>query len=151
MEKRGNYPETIFKFILLILGLMVIVLSLKLGFGALTKPGPGLVPFLAGALILISDAVLILFGKKSVDDNRLFSKREIRIYLLLTVIFGCWVVAMPFLGYVLVTFIATFVFSKIMKLEGWLKPLLLSIGTTLMSYILFDFFLYLDLPRGILG
>jgi hypothetical protein len=38
-----------------------------------------------------------------------------------------------------------------MKLEGWLKPLSISFGTTLFIYLLFDYWLYIDLPKGILG
>ena len=151
MEKGKNYPETLFRLILLLLGGMVVVLSLKLGFGALAKPGPGLVPFLSGVLILISALILIVSGRKAPSEKPSFNRREMKIHIFLIVVFACWIIAMPFLGYVLVTFIATFLFSKIMELEGWVKPLLLSIGTTLLSYLLFDYFLYLDLPRGILG
>ena len=58
---------------------------------------------------------------------------------------------MPFLGYVIVTLLATYAFCKIMKLEGWWKPLAVSVGTALFIYLLFDYWLYIDLPRGILG
>ena len=58
---------------------------------------------------------------------------------------------MPILGYVLTTFAVTYAFCKIMKLEGWLKPLALSIATALFIYLLFDVWLYIDLPRGIFG
>jgi hypothetical protein len=47
--------------------------------------------------------------------------------------------------------LATLSFSKILKLEGWRKPLLLSSGNTALSYLLFDYCLYLDLPRGFGG
>ena len=38
-----------------------------------------------------------------------------------------------------------------MNLEGWLKPLSVSVGTALFIYFLFDYCLYIDLPKGILG
>jgi hypothetical protein len=38
-----------------------------------------------------------------------------------------------------------------MKLEGWVKPLAVSGGTALFLYLLFDYWMYIDLPRGILG
>jgi hypothetical protein len=38
-----------------------------------------------------------------------------------------------------------------MGLEGWGKPLLLSFRTGLFIYLLFDYWLYIDLPRGIFG
>ena len=58
---------------------------------------------------------------------------------------------MPYLGYVIVTFIAAFCLFKIMKLEGWIKPFILSTAIASFIYLLFDYWLYLDLPRGILG
>jgi hypothetical protein len=65
--------------------------------------------------------------------------------------FCLWILLMPLLGYVAVTLFATFGFCKVMKLEGWLKPLSISFGTTLFIYLLFDYWLYIDLPKGILG
>jgi hypothetical protein len=38
-----------------------------------------------------------------------------------------------------------------MKLEGWRAPLAVSAGTALFIYVLFDHWLYIDLPRGMLG
>jgi hypothetical protein len=58
---------------------------------------------------------------------------------------------MPLLGYVIVTLLATLALCKIMLLEGWRKPLAVAIGTSLFIYLLFDHWLYIDLPRGILG
>ncbi len=34
---------------------------------------------------------------------------------------------------------------------GWWMPLAVSGGTALFIYLLFDYWLYIDLPRGILG
>ena len=64
------------------------------------------------------------------------------------IFFLIWLLLMPLLGYVVLTFICTFGLSKTLKLEGWLKPMILSSSTTALCYVLFDYFLYLDLPRG---
>ena len=69
---------------------------------------------------------------------------------LMTLTFCLWILAMPRLGYVVVSLLATYAFCKIMKLEGWRKPLAVSVGTALFIYALFDYWLYIDLPRGIL-
>jgi len=63
--------------------------------------------------------------------------------------FCVWIAGMPLLGYVAVTLIATYAFCKAMSLEGWRKPLAVSAGTALFIYVLFDYWLYIDLPRGI--
>ena len=62
--------------------------------------------------------------------------------------FCLWILLMPLFGYLAMTLLATFGFCKIMKLEGWRKPLFLSVGTTLFIYLMFDYWLYIDLPRG---
>jgi hypothetical protein len=67
------------------------------------------------------------------------------------VAFCLWILAMPLLGYVIMTLLVTYGFCKIMRLEGQWKPLSVSAGTALFIYLLFDYWLYIDLPRGILG
>jgi hypothetical protein len=66
----------------------------------------------------------------------------------MTATFCLWILVMPLLGYVLVTLLATYAFCKIMRLEGWRKPLAVSGGTALFIFLLFDYWMYIDLPRG---
>ena len=81
----------------------------------------------------------------------LFGSEGIKTFLLMTTTFCLWIIVMPFLGYVIVTLLATYAFCKIMNLEGWWKPLAVSAGTASFIYLMFDYWLYIDLPRGILG
>ena len=64
--------------------------------------------------------------------------------------FCLWILTMPLLGYVLVTGLAVFAFCKTMKLEGWRKPVSIAAGTALFIYLVFEKWLYIDLPRGLL-
>jgi putative tricarboxylic transport membrane protein len=148
-QKPGIQSESIFSLILATLGLFIIIVSLTIGFGTLEKPGSGLFPFLAGALIFVQ-SVALSFTQKSIE-KKLFDRNETKTFFLMIAAFSLWIILMPYLGYLLVTFIVVFAFSKIMKLEGWAKPLVLSIVTTGLCYLLFDLFMYLDLPRGLLG
>jgi len=145
------YPELFFTFLLMILGIVIMIVSLGYGFGTLRKPGPGLYPFFIGLIILFFSIVLIIFGLKSKSTEPLFTKSGVKTFLLMVITFCLWIITMPILGYVLTTFAVTYAFCKIMKLEGWLKPLALSIATALFIYLLFDVWLYIDLPRGIFG
>jgi hypothetical protein len=135
----------------MILGMVIMIVSLEYGFGSLKKPGPGLYPFFIGLIILFFSIVLIILGSKTKRSEPLFTKSGLKTFLLMIVTFGLWIIAMPVLGYALVTFAVAFAFCKIMRLEGWLKPLALSIATGLFIYLLFHVWLYIDLPRGILG
>jgi putative tricarboxylic transport membrane protein len=143
--------ETIFDFILMVLGVIILVVSWGYGFGTFRRPGPGLYPFLIGALVLFFSMILLILEMKPKKSEPVFTEGGALIFIFMIITFCLWIVVMPFLGYVVVTFLATFVFSKIMRLEGWWKPLAISVGTALFIYLLFDYWLYIDLPRGILG
>ncbi len=145
-------PESFFTFLLMVLGIVIIIVSLRYGFGALRRPGPGLYPFFIGVfLILPFSIILLILGLKSKKSEPIFEKYGLRKFLLMILKFILWIIAMPYLGYVIVIFVATYCFCKVMKLEGWLKPLAMSVGTALFIYLLFGYWLYIDLPRGILG
>jgi len=133
------------------LGAVIIVVSLAYGFGTFRRPGPGLYPFFIGGSIFVFSIVLLIAGFRSPTSTCLFGPGGMKTFLFMTAAFCLWIVVMPVLGYVLVTFLATGAFGKIMKLEGWWKPLAVSTGTALFIYLLFDYWLYIDLPRGILG
>ena len=140
-----------FDFLLLILGLAIVYVSVGYGFGSLARPGPGLYPAFIGTAIAVF-AIALLGAEFRVRSSAPSLDAEGSVTLaLMSAIFCLWVLAMPLLGYVAVTLLATYAFCKVMKLEGWRAPLALSAATTLFIYLLFDYWLYVDLPRGILG
>jgi putative tricarboxylic transport membrane protein len=132
------------------MSIVVIVLSVSYNLGSIRKPGPGLYPFAVGLLILPLDLLVFISSLKRPQEDRSLDKRGI--VTVLSFVCACvfWIVAMPYAGYPIVTFISTFILSKVMKLEGWVKPLILSVGVAIFIYLLFDYWLYIDLPRGIL-
>jgi len=141
--------ENVFIALLLAGGGAISVISWGYGLGTLQQPGPGLYPFFLGAAIVIFSLLLLLLGSPA--GPAVPDRKAAKTLALMTLTFGLWIVAMPLLGYVIVTLAATCAFCKIMKLEGWRKPLALAAGTALFVYLLFDYWLYIDLPRGILG
>jgi putative tricarboxylic transport membrane protein len=142
--------EGIFNGSILVLAIAVIVGSIRLGSGELSLPAAGFFPLFAGLTVLIAQSVVIV--------NAIYRRRTLRAepvtvrafgkLAALIAIFVAWIVAMPYLGYILVTFAVVLAFAKVLGLEGWLKPLILSVGSALAVYILFDQLMYLDLPRG---
>ncbi len=142
--------ESIFNVVLTILGLVITIMSVQIGFGTLRAPGSGLFTFLAGLLIFFPN-IILLFRQRSAKTEVVLDRYGITNFLLMSLMLVLWIVLMPLLGYIVMTFIATYAIAKIMRLEGWIKPLLLSAGTTGLCYVLFDYVLYLDLPRGFLA
>lgn len=143
--------EAYFDLFLLVLGIFVAIVSLGYGFGSLGRPGPGLYPFFVGAAIAACSLFLLLSQVRSQTGAPPLDRESATTLVLMAATFCFWILAMPLLGYVLVTLLATYGFCKVMKLEGWRKPLAVSAGTALFIYLLFDYWLYIDLPRGILG
>ena len=151
MEKRSNFPgELVFNLLLMALGIYVMVTSLKIGFGTLREPDAGFFPFVGGVIILISNFSVLA---REVRKNKpLLPNREgIPIFIMFIAIAACLILLMPYLGYVVMSFLAVLGLSKVMRLEGWGRPVLLSAVIAFLIYLLFDYWLYLDLPRGIWG
>lgn len=149
--KRLTRPETLFDLLLVLLGIAIVWISRGYGFGSLARPGPGLYPAFLGAAIAVCAFFALLGQMRMRDGGTALERRGAVTLALMTATFCFWILAMPLLGYVLVTLLATYAFCKILQLEGWRKPLLLAGGTALFIYVLFDHWLYIDLPRGILG
>ena len=143
--------ETVFDFILTGIGIIIIITSLTYGFGSLRRPGPGLYPFFIGLSIAVFGMVLLIAEFRPQTRPPLFNRGDIKTLLFMIVAFCLWILMIPFLGYVIVTLLVTYGFCKIMKLEGLWKPISISAGTALFIYLLFDYWLYIDLPKGILG
>jgi putative tricarboxylic transport membrane protein len=143
--------ETCFGFLLLVLGIAITVISIGYGFGSLVRPGPGLYPVFLGIAIAVFSFFILLADLKSESSKSVLDEQSARTFAFMAATFCLWVVAMPILGYVTVTLLDTYAFCKILKLEGWKKPLAVAGGTALCLYLLFDYWLYIDLPRGILG
>ncbi len=151
MEKApASRLEPVFVFLLLGVGLAISFISWGYGFGSLKQPGPGLYPFFVGAAIAVFSFFILISELRSGTGKSPLDKAGASTLFLMSLTFCLWILAMPLLGYVVVTLLATYAFCKIMKLEGWRKPLAVSAGTTLFIYALFDLWLYVDLPRGLL-
>ena len=148
---KGWQPEKMAHLILALMSCAIIALSIHYGFGTFRRPGPGLFPFFVGLLMLVVSLILLFQTAKSKSREPLLNRDGIRTFLFMIGTLVLWIITMPYLGYPVVTLMATFSIGKIMKLEGWIKPASLAVGTALFIYILFDYFLYIDLPRGILG
>jgi putative tricarboxylic transport membrane protein len=149
MEKRTRFsPETAFICLLTLLGVVIMMVSLVYGFGTFRRPGPGLYPFFIGVFISTFAAALLIGDSSPKTQPALFAREGRRTFLLMNGVFCLWILMIPLLGYVAVTLLSTYAFCRIMKLEGWWKPISISAGTALFIYLLFDYWLYIDLPRG---
>ena len=122
-------------------------------------PGPGFLPFICGiALIGISLMVLIVALGKDKNKNReeaglekFFPEKESgrRVAFALTAPI-LYAIFLPYLGFLLTTFVFMLFMLRLMEPQKWYKVFLVSFFTALLAYLLFGA-LEVQLPRGILG
>jgi putative tricarboxylic transport membrane protein len=152
VNKSKPFPlELTFDVLLTVLGIIIAFASLKYGFGTFRTPGPGLFPFFIGLSLFIFGLALAISEFRTSMRSASLSMEDFRTFLFMILAFCIWILVMPLLGYVIVTVLVAFGICKIMNLDGWWKPLSVSVGTALFIYFLFDYCLYIDLPKGILG
>jgi putative tricarboxylic transport membrane protein len=145
-------PDTLFDAALAVAGAAIAVVSWGYGFGTLARPGPGLYPFFVGLAITLFAAAAFFGDVREPEAAGAALDRTARRRLAaIGALFASWIVAMPLLGYALVTLVTTYALAKTLNLEGHAKPLAVAGGTALFIYVLFEHLLYIDLPRGLLG
>jgi putative tricarboxylic transport membrane protein len=147
----GKFGTAVLNLLLLVAGVVTVVYALRLGLGSVRQPGAGLFPFVAGVIMLAADAVLMVAGLRAQAEAPAFAFDRTafaRVAALIAVMAG-WILAMPYLGYVVVTFIGVCALARLFGLTGWRRPLLLAAFTALTVYVMFDWLLFLDLPRGV--
>lgn len=138
----------------LILGLGISIESFKLNLGNLRKPGPGFLPLLAGLVLGLLGAILIIsnYPEESKEERmraNIWEKQNWRLFLFtLCALFG-YVFLLKLLGFLLTTFIFLFLLYKLTEPKHWLLPLILSGGIVSLSYLIFCIWLQCQFPKGI--
>ena len=121
--------------------------------GTIDNPGPGFLPLLLGiAILVMSIALLIKVWKKVKTADERTSWPERGGFIKVSFIFVMIVLFTTFLeitGYLVNIFVIFLVMLKPVGKQKWVWTLSISIGATVASYLLFDRWLMLPLPRGI--
>jgi hypothetical protein len=153
MRKKEEIGVTI---LFILIGLTYLLAATQYSVGDISNLGPGFTPRLLGAVFLILSGYLLVTGligrrgkdgKKFQADPEPGSKVSVQVALV-TLILVLYVAVMNFIGFALSTFLAIIFCSRLMGLEGWRKPTLLSVGTVVLTLLLFVFFLDIPLPAG---
>lgn len=147
MERR----EKITLFFWLFLSVFVCIESLRLGLGSFMAPGPGFLPF--GASLVIGLLVCVRFlkerGKKLIGGVApLFRGKNIRNVIYILGVLFAYPLLLYQLGFVICTLFFIGFSLRIIGSQKWRYVLGISIGTAVLSYLLFDVWLNIQLPKG---
>ena len=136
------------------LSVFAMVHSLSLGLKGITGPGPGLMPFLVGLLLLLTSIYLLVtsFLKRQEGDT-LREERQSNVSLgKLTLVVAsllAYAVFMERLGFLITTTLLLITLLKGMGSKKWSSVVMASVSISLITYFAFTY-LRLRLPMGIL-
>lgn len=146
MRKRGDIAAG---FFCIFFGATMMIGAIKLRLGTPSEPQPGFFPFVAGIILVVLSAILLIRafsgrGEGAEPFGELWRPAILAIGLFL------YSLLLDSMGYIIATIILSMVVLRVLDTKAWLKlaaiSLILSVGT----YFLFDRLLDVPLPLGIL-
>jgi putative tricarboxylic transport membrane protein len=123
--------------------------SLKLGLGTFHRPGPGFLPFYAGAVLGILSLALFCLGFFRNPDEGTSWKSWGRILLVVLAIFG-FTLILEKVGFLPSTFLFICFLLRVVERRGWGFSVGVALLVAATSYVVFDVLLKAQLPAGLL-
>jgi putative tricarboxylic transport membrane protein len=129
------------------------------------SPGPAVFPLLLGGVLLILAAwqlirALLAPGMPKKEGNKVSRIESLKKFLrddkgetkvlCLTAMLVLYLLMMQWIGFFVSTFLLVILSSRLMEAKEWGRPIALSVGVGLFCYLLFEVWLKLSFPRGLL-
>ena len=130
-------------------GLLIVTGSLGMSIGRLGEPGPGFLPLIVGAVLVLMSLVLFVNTLRHRIAEQVVTRmgRKERFKVLATSLsLILYAAAMQPLGFVLVTLLLLLFLFKVIGELGWATSLAGTLLTTLFFYLLFGVWLKIPLP-----
>jgi putative tricarboxylic transport membrane protein len=140
--------------IFVVLAIGICIGSVKLDLGTLRTPGPGFFSFVAGAILgLLSLGVFLrsFKGASGGERERFWPpSREAFNTLSALILLILYVTGINYVGFLIGTFLFMGIFLRIIERQRWLVVLLVSLLGTLISYAVFEVWLGISFPHGVI-
>lgn len=137
----------------LLFSLVVCYESFRLPIGRFGKPGPGFFPLLLGIILGVLSLIFLLthiFGRHQTIAPSSFPRKGKQVLLTLGALI-LYSALLPFLGYLVSTFVLVFYLLCLTYTQRLLICGILSILISIASYVGFQTILNIQLPHGPLG
>jgi heme A synthase len=142
----------------LVIGIYIAISAYRLGLGSFRQPGPGFIFFLMALLLIILSAIDLgtTFSGKSKSEKE---KPEAPLWkgarwpkvLIVLIGISIYNYVFNFLGFLLSTFLLMIFLFKAVEPTKWWVSVLASIITILLSFGIFNLWLKVPFPIGVLG
>lgn len=138
--------------VLLILSCLVMIGSVRLKLDDVHNPGPGFMPFFLGLLLAILSILSFFFQdlrKKEAAFWNDWQRGQSTFYIFVGSI--AYLLLFKILGFYIDTFLLMLYLLKLSGEKGYKRPLLVSLLTMAVTYLLFHRLLFIPFTRGLLG
>lgn len=136
-------------------GIIIALWSLKYGLGSLSEPGIGFITFFAGSILALLAAILFLssFRERKIPDplRGLWIGLELKKVIYVLLLLAAYTILLRPLGFLLCTFILLFLLFRVKGGYTLWTVLFISFLVTASSFLVFQVWLQVQLPRGIWG
>lgn len=135
---------------LILLGIGAAFGALEIGFGSFRSPGPGFLPFWLSVVLTITSAVYLMINLGPDAKVKLWPEKTWFRPLVAILVMFAYGYFMKWFGFCTATLVLFVTWMTVVAKEKWSTVALVSILTTAIAYLLFEVFLKVPLPRGIL-
>jgi len=138
----------------LVIGLLICEESWRINLGEFRNPGPGFLPF--GTGLILGGLALTVLARTLRGEGRGESafwadrSRWSKVILTLACIFVYGVLLEP-LGFLLTTFLIMGFMFRVIEPQRWRTVLAGAFLSAVIAYLIFDTWLQVELPKGLLG
>ena len=151
-----NKKELLSSLVLILFSAFFCFFSYQISLGSLRAPGTGFFPFYLGATLCLLS--VMNFTRAVVQRKRAAGKAETleaginwkNIIIVLVALFS-YPLLLDILGFLPVTFIFTACFLRFIEPQRWPVVLGLGAGVAVISYLIFQYWLKIQFPTGVLG
>ena len=153
MNKRER--DRISALVCLTIAIGICIGSVRLSLGRVHQPGPGFFSFLAGAILGTLSLIVFLKSLKNLpgEEKKAFLPNR-KITLKMTYVFSAltlYTIGMNYLGFFFSTFLFLGFLLRGIEPQRWFVVLICSFLGTITFYGVFQYWLDVQLPGGILG
>lgn len=136
----------------IVVGLLASYGATRLGVGSITDPGAGFIFFWSGLVLIILSLIVFVDAVRSFE-NTVRQMPEINWPKIALVLFALLLYAffLEKLGFVFTTFVLMSFLLGCIQGTGWLRSLGIAGAAVLTSYAMFELWLKIRLPKGIVG
>jgi putative tricarboxylic transport membrane protein len=138
-----------------LVGLGFLFGGLRLGYGRLSTPGPGFLPFMIGCVLSLLSILLFIVNvlpKDRLESQVRFWKEKESwkkvLFSFLSLIF--YLIFLNYLGYIITTFLFSLYLFKFIGKRRWWLSILIAVLASSVSWVIFRVGMEVPLPKGMI-